>query len=265
MGASLRGAGEDQKRADSGRLPVVLQHFTVWLSAAGPWAPIPGSLQSGALPLLLAWALGGYLLGAVPFGLVLARIKGVDLRAVGSGNIGATNTMRALGRPLGVLAFLLDFFKGYLPVFLVAALGPTLGLDSSVRPSVELAAGTAAVCGHCFPIYLRFRGGKGVSTACGALVAIDPVIFLLGGAAWLLTLLLTRFVGLASIVMGLAFPILTHWRTEGEPAEYWIGCVLLALLILWRHRSNMSRMLAGQEPRIASLGERRADSANRKA
>ncbi|MAE27420.1 MAG: acyl-phosphate glycerol 3-phosphate acyltransferase [Planctomycetes bacterium] len=224
--------------------------------AANSSPPASGSGWAGDSAMILCWALGGYLLGAVPFGLVLARtIKGVDLRSLGSGNIGATNAMRALGRPLGVLAFLLDFLKGYLPVFLVAQLA--LGVEAGGQPILELAAGTAAVLGHCFPVYLRFKGGKGVSTACGALVAIDPLIFLLGGGVWLLVLALTRFVGLASIAMGLAFPFLTHWRTGGEPVEYWIGSVLIALLILWRHRSNMSRMIAGQEPRIASLGERR--------
>jgi glycerol-3-phosphate acyltransferase PlsY len=200
---------------------------------------------------ILFWSLGGYLLGSIPFGLVMARVlKGVDLRKIGSGNIGATNAMRAMGRPLGI-AFLLDFMKGWLPVFLVAPLGAVIGLDDVARPAVELAAGAAAVVGHCFPVYLRFSGGKGVSTACGALAAIDPVIFFLGGIAWLVTLVVTRFVGLASIVMGIAFPLLTFWRTGGEPAEYWIGTVLLALLILWRHRSNMGRMLAGTEPRIS--------------
>jgi len=192
-----------------------------------------------------------YLLGALPIGFLLAKyLKGIDLRQVGSGNIGATNTMRALGRGWGLVAFLFDFGKGWLPVFVLAPLAasPEAGWWLG-EPILRLACGTAAVLGHCFPLYLRFRGGKGVATGCGAIVAVDPLVFLGGGVVWLVTLVLTRFVGLASIVMGVAFPVLA-WLRRPDDKPFLIGCLLLMLLIFLRHRNNIGRMLAGKEPRI---------------
>ena len=189
-----------------------------------------------------------YFLGAVPFGLVLARcLRGIDLREVGSGNIGATNTMRALGRGWGILAFFLDFAKGWAPVFLLAPFATPGPLDPL---TLQVACGAAAVLGHCFPVYLGFKGGKGVSTAAGAMVAIDPVVFLVGGLVWIVTLRLSHFVGLASILMGVAFPI-AAWSRHSEPV-FMGGTSLLTLLILVRHRSNIANMLAGTEPRSGS-------------
>lgn len=201
---------------------------------------VPGGAEWGAIA-------GAYLLGAVPFGLVMARVlKGVDLRTVGSGNIGATNAMRVLGRPLGLVAFALDFLKGWLPVF---ALAPAAALAPERVTGLQVLCGAAAVLGHCFPVYLRFRGGKGVATGCGALVALDPVVFLVGGAAWLVALAATRYVGVASMVMGLGFCAAALVR---GPGELLAGAVLLEVLILVRHRSNIERLLAGTEPRIGA-------------
>jgi len=202
---------------------------------------VPGLSEWGVV--LLA-----YLLGSVPFGLLLGLVIGkVDIRTVGSGNIGATNVGRALGRPYALLAFALDFFKGWLPGFWVLAVRPESHL-------VAVLCGGAAVCGHVWPIYLRFRGGKGVATGCGALVGVDPVIFLLGGLVWPATLLVTRFVGLSSMLMGLSFPLIAWWRVRAGGVAYgfevvW-GAAALALLIFVRHRANMKRMLAGTEPRV---------------
>lgn len=200
----------------------------------------------GALP-----AIGvAYLLGSIPFGLVLVRLfKGIDIRSVGSGNIGATNAARAGGRALGLAVFACDLLKGWVaPALLAVHLAPLSG--GSADDLTRVACGAAAVLGHCFPVYLGFRGGKGVATGCGALVALDYRIFLLGGAVWLVTAALTRFAGLASILMGLAFPIVA-WRLHGqERPELVAGAGLLTLLILVRHRSNISRMLAGSEPRM---------------
>ncbi len=191
-----------------------------------------------ALSLVLS-----YLIGSIPVGFVLCKlIKGVDMRTVGSGNIGSTNAMRVLGRPLGVVAFLGDFGKGWAPTFLIA---PALtGEDQWLR----VAAGAAAVCGHVWPIFLRFKGGKAVATGCGAIVGIDPWIFAVAGAVWLVTLVTTRFVGLSSMVMGVAFPVTSAVLGHGAPVI--CGTSVLALLILLRHRSNLVRMLAGEEPKI---------------
>ena len=201
---------------------------------------------------LLALVLS-YLLGAVPFGFVLVRvIKGVDLRSVGSGNIGATNAMRALGRPLGAVAFILDLGKGWVPVYLIAPVLTTAdGFDGGW---LRVLCGAAAVCGHVWPIYLRFRGGKAVATGCGAIIAIDPLIFVFAALTWLVTIAVSRYVGLASMAMGLAFPLVATLRREpgGYGIEVVIGSAALTALILLRHRSNLGRMLAGTEPRIGT-------------
>ena len=207
--------------------------------------------------------LGSYLLGAIPFGLLLGFVvKGVDIRDVGSGNIGATNVGRALGRPFALLAFLLDFLKGYAPAWAALVL-----VEPARAQAIAVLCGGAAVCGHVWPIYLAFRGGKGVATGTGALVAIDPILFVCGGVVWLVTLALTRFVGFSSMMMGIAFFASAWWRSAhgyyGRAVV--VGAALLAALVCVRHRGNMARMLAGTEPRFgkkppresaASRGER---------
>ena len=195
-------------------------------------------------PLLLA-VLASYLLGSVPFGLLLTRVlKGEDLRQLGSGNIGATNTMRALGRGWGLVSFALDCAKGWAPVVVIA---PAL-VGGEVDSQARVLCGAAAVLGHCFPLYLRLKGGKGVATACGAIVAVDYRIVLSAGVIWVITLKTTRYVGLASILMGLGFPMAAWWFYPDD-TPLLVGCGLLALLVVVRHRQNISRMLQGTEPR----------------
>ena len=188
-------------------------------------------------PTDIAWRLVvAYLLGAVPFGLIMCRVfRGVDLREIGSGNIGATNAMRVLGKPLGAIAFLLDLGKGYVPAAFLA----------SGDPRWQVACGAAAVCGHVWPIYLKFRGGKAVATGFGATLAIDPWIAVCVGLAWLVTLFAFGFVSIASIVMGFAFPV-SAWLL-GQPPVVIVGMSALTLLIIVRHRSNMVRLLKGTE------------------
>lgn len=204
----------------------------------------PTSLALGAA------VVGAYLLGSVPFGLLMARfLKGIDLREIGSGNIGATNVSRALGRPYGFIAFAFDFFKGWLPAWYFVSHPSGDGHIAAVL------CGAAAVCGHVWPIYLKFKGGKAVATGYGALFAIDPVLCLAGGLAWLISLFLFRFFGLASMMMGLVFPIAAYFRmSDGRYGiEVVLGAAALTLLIFLRHRSNISRMLSGNEPRFAGL------------
>lgn len=215
---------------------------------------IPALLDSIPLSLLSrpgVWLVivVAYLLGAIPFGLLLGWLKGVDVRKVGSGNIGATNAMRAMGRPWGLAVFALDFLKGFVPVLLAPHLG---GFDAHDAEFLQVLVGTAAVLGHCYPIYLRFQGGKGVATGCGAIVAIEPRVFVAGGAVWLLTRLMSGYAGLSSILMGITFPIAAYvlGRVLGWPERHalLVGAVLLMLLIVVRHRSNIQRMLQGTEP-----------------
>jgi acyl phosphate:glycerol-3-phosphate acyltransferase len=220
-----------------------------------------GSFALTELPVGREWlALAlSYLLGAVPFGLLLVRVsKGIDLRKFGSGNIGASNALRAAGKPIGYAVFALDALKGWVPTFVFA------GLFASAPPAstaLRVLCGGAAVLGHCFPVYLGFRGGKGVATACGVLLALDWIAFLIGGAAWIATLALSHYIGLASMVMACVFAVAVWVRQPSEHAL--IGAsVLLALLIIARHRSNISRMLAGTEPKSgpkSSSGGRDAD------
>jgi len=207
--------------------------------------------MSALLPLTAFGWLGlvvAYLLGAIPFGLVLGfTVRGVDVRKTGSGNIGATNVGRALGRPWAFVAFACDFAKGWAPAFLLPR-----WLPGETNPDALTALyGFAAVCGHVWPVYLGFRGGKGVATLTGAVVAIRPILFVGGGVVWLLTLFLTRYVGLSSMMMGLSYPFLAAWylRGEREVREVVWGTALLSALVFIRHRANIGRMLAGTEPK----------------
>lgn len=188
----------------------------------------------------MAWRVViAYLLGAVPFGLLMCRlVKGVDLRELGSGNIGATNAMRVLGKPLGLLAFLLDVGKGFAPVALLGQGDPVW----------QAACGAAAICGHVWPVYLRFKGGKAVATGFGVMLAIQPLVPLYAGLAWFVSLMILGYVSLSSLVMGLAFPI-AAWQLGEEPTVI-VLTMGLTLLIFVRHRSNISRLLAGTESRI---------------
>ena len=190
--------------------------------------------------------LSAYLLGAVPFGLILARwVKGVDLRTIGSGNIGTTNAVRAMGRRWGFVVFALDFLKGFGPVLIAPHFFNLAKPDSEF---LQVLVGTAAVLGHCYPIYLGFKGGKGVATGCGAIVAIEPFVFVAGGIVWLLTRLSTGYAGLASILMGVTFPIAAFVMGWPQRQALVVGAALLTLLIVVRHRSNIQRMLRGTEP-----------------
>ncbi len=212
------------------------------------------SVDSGVFdaPASLAWrVLLSYLLGAVPFGLVMCRVfRGVDLREFGSGNIGSTNAMRVLGKPLGVVAFALDFGKGFAPAALLGA----------GHIEWQVICGAAAVCGHVWPVYLRFKGGKAVATGCGAILAIDPVICLGAGLAWLALLLLCGYVSVASLAMGFAFPLMAWWR--GQPLPVILGTSALTLLILIRHRSNMKNLMAGTESRAKFWAKMRGRSSS---
>jgi acyl phosphate:glycerol-3-phosphate acyltransferase len=242
-------------------------HATILLTQVSELLTQP-SLGSRVLAVVVA-----YLLGSVPFGLVLAKwVKGVDLRAIGSGNIGATNASRAMGRKWGLTVFALDFLKGWAPVY---CCNFVITEDEQLQLLLKIACGTAAVLGHCYPIYLKFKGGKGVATGCGAIVAISFWVFFCGGAVWLLVRYTTRYAGLASIMMGFAFPI-AAWLLPDSfmmlPSklmllpntrnELVVAASLLTFLILMRHRPNIRRMLAGTEPRA---GEKPTSSSSEAA
>jgi len=191
------------------------------------------------------WPLWAYLLGSMPFGVLLAKARGVDLRAMGSGNIGATNAMRALGKPLGMLAFALDFGKGFaIPWWLVQ--GPGSGDLRLASVCV-----VAAAAGHVWPIFLQFRGGKAVATAMGALCAVDPLIALCGVPVWLAAVFLSSHVSVGSLAMSASFPV-TAWirRGHAEGSDAFVAAAALLCLLIWvRHRPNIERLLQGEEAR----------------
>jgi glycerol-3-phosphate acyltransferase PlsY len=211
----------------------------------------------------LTWVLSAYLIGSIPFGILLAKLRGVDLRAVGSGNIGATNAMRALGKPLGFVAFALDFGKGFLVPWclLHAEIPGGSDWDLNHKLMVASAAGVGAAAGHVWPLWIRFRGGKAVATALGALCAIDPLVALWGGPVWLLAVFFSSHVSVGSLAMSASFPI-TAWirRDQLEGSGALVAAAALLCLLIWvRHRPNIERLLQGTEARTR-LGLRGAKS-----
>jgi glycerol-3-phosphate acyltransferase PlsY len=213
-----------------------------------------GYLQhmSPLLALLLS-ALGGYVSGATPFGYIAGRMtRGIDIRQHGSGNIGATNAIRVLGKGIGIPVFILDFLKGWLPVWLAKAWLVTIpGAENWVSTGAVL-TGLAAVLGHMFTFWLGFKGGKGVATTGGALYGMAPLAMLGGLLVWLLFFFTTRYVSLASMMAGVGVVVTMvvqmSLQKAWDPVMLGFG-VLVMLLVILRHKSNISRLLAGTEPK----------------
>jgi glycerol-3-phosphate acyltransferase PlsY len=189
-----------------------------------------------------AVVLAAYLIGSIPFALVLARRWGADLRQVGSGNLGAANVMRASGITAGVLVALLDMAKGAASVWLASRVS-----DSSELPAV---AGLAAILGHVYPIWLRFRGGKGVATACGVFGVLTPHAVPLALAIFAAVVWLTRYVSLGSVLASIALPPIAY--ALGSPAPAVIAAAVASAIIVFRHRSNVRRMWTGTERRVGA-------------
>ena len=191
-------------------------------------------LSETALYLLIAT----YLIGAIPFGLVFAKIlTGKDPRQHGSGNIGATNAMRTGGKKVGILTLIADVFKGVIPVAIA------LQLDFSSFETALIAL--AAFIGHIFPVYLKFKGGKGVATMFGVVLPWMPWVALISFAIWFVSFKLTRYVSLSSILAGLALPVLAFGFNADMPAI--LTCVVLGLLMTIRHHENIKRLQQGTE------------------
>ncbi|MBI4574870.1 MAG: glycerol-3-phosphate 1-O-acyltransferase PlsY [Planctomycetes bacterium] len=192
-----------------------------------------------------------YLVGAVPFGVLVGRWRGVDVRTHGSGNIGATNVGRVLGWRAGALVFALDFLKGLLPTLGALGLAPaaTGGPDVLV-----VGTGFAAVAGHVWPVYLGMRGGKGVATASGVLAALAPIAFGAALLSWLAVLALGRMVSLSSLVAALALTATQAalWLREPSGGEGLVAalCAAVTVLVFVRHRGNIRRIVAGTESRV---------------
>ena len=181
-----------------------------------------------------------YFLASIPFGLIVARIKDVDLRKVGSGNIGATNVYRAMGARYGLLVLFLDAIKGGLPTYMAMQLFDNAWLHVGVA--------AIAIVGHTLSCFVSFKGGKGVATGLGVLMALAPIIALGIAIAAALLIYLTRYVALTSILCAIAAPILFY--IFGYPIPYVTMLVCIACLITLRHRSNISRLIQGNENKI---------------
>lgn len=250
------------------------------------------------LPWSIAWVLA-YLIGSVPFGFIIARGRGIDIRKHGSGNIGATNVARVLGKKIGLVCFALDVLKGLLPTVLAGTLlasgaGFPLAVDHSLA---WLAVAAMTIVGHMFPVWLGFRGGKGVATGFGSLLGVYPV--LTGAAAaslliWLLCVRITRYVGISSCIAAALMPVLTWaighgwlaarratessnnavddpartiapWTMQESFALLWpyLAVTLgLAALVIYRHRGNIRRTLAGTESKIGQRVKVEPDAAS---
>jgi glycerol-3-phosphate acyltransferase PlsY len=195
---------------------------------------------------LLLVVVASYLLGSIPFGLILAKlVGGVDVRRHGSGNIGATNVSRVAGPHAGILTLLLDGGKGAVPVLLAAK-------SAEHGATAMMMAGLAALLGHCFPLWLRFKGGKGVATGFGVFVALCPTAALLGVVVFVLVLLFWRYVSLASLAGTAAMPLLIHflWAPgHAPPLTITSGTLLAAAVIFYKHDANLQRLTEGTEPK----------------
>lgn len=207
--------------------------------------------------LLILLILLAFLAGSIPFGLLLAKSQGVNLRAVGSGNIGATNVWRAMGKKFGMICFLLDFIKGFVPVICVPLFVKQITFSIEWLPAT---AALAAILGHNYSPFAGFKGGKGVATSAGVLAALNPVALLLGVIAFGVSLKLSRTVSLSSIiaamVLALVYPLLAVFPFSIAGFEFnLVTClffVLVAILVLLRHRSNITRIFAGTEAKISA-------------
>jgi glycerol-3-phosphate acyltransferase PlsY len=187
--------------------------------------------------------LASYLLGAIPTSYLVGRwARGIDLRDHGSGNLGATNAFRVLGWRLALPVLIVDIFKGWFPTHFFAH------WDHTAPTEWALAYGAAAIIGHVFSIYVRFKGGKGVATSAGVFLALAPAAFLVGLLVWVLLVFATRIVSVASIAAALVVPVAVH-VTQGGGAVFWLS-VGLATFVIYAHRANIRRLLRGEEHRF---------------
>ena len=191
--------------------------------------------------IVLACTLG-YLLGSVSFAVLIAKQNGVDIFKEGSGNPGATNVKRVIGKKAGNTVFFFDFLKGF-----VAALVPLLIASVEYRELLSICAVIAAIGGHSFSVFLKFRGGKGVATTMGGFLALAPWVLLIGAVVWIITFYSLRYVSLASMLFGVSLPISSYFLCMSQ----WIlgFCALIACLLIVLHRSNIIRLLNGTENR----------------
>ena len=204
---------------------------------------------------IFVFALLGYLIGSVNFAVLIAKKHGVDILKEGSGNPGATNVKRVLGKGPGNLVFALDALKGFVGAGLPTLVGyviATQGIDFIIQGDAFIhgvAGFVGTLLGHCFSCFLKFKGGKGVASTIGGLLVLLPIPILIGAAIWGLVFTLSRYVSLASIALGVSLPLSCFFLKHGQ-SQFWFAAAIAAFNV-WTHRSNIGRLLAGTESRFA--------------
>ena len=202
---------------------------------------------------LVVGVLGSYLMGSIPFGYLAGRIRRIDIRNFGSGNIGATNVVRVLGKRYGYPVFVLDFLKGFGAVKISMLIATGARPEWILPETFGILAAVAAVIGHSLPVWLRFHGGKGVATSAGALFGLIPVATVVAVIIWTTVFWLTRYVSVASTVTAVALPLVILIMTllnqiHGNALFY--SSLAIAAIVIWRHHSNLCRLMHGSEPRF---------------
>lgn len=182
-----------------------------------------------------------YLIGSIPVGVILGKLKGIDPRKTGSGNIGATNVMRAAGKKLGIITLLLDAAKGFLPIVAAKAFG--------AGDYVIAMVGLVVFLGHVFPVFLKFRGGKGVATALGVYLALRPMVILAAFVVFVVVFAIWRYVSLASMIAAMVVPIGLY--LVGAPGAFIVMAILITLVVILRHKDNISRLIKRTESKLS--------------
>jgi glycerol-3-phosphate acyltransferase PlsY len=205
-----------------------------------------------AIPGFLITLAAAYLLGSIPTGFLVAKARGIDIRTVGSGNIGATNVFRYLGKPAGIFVLLMDALKGWVAVAVLANLMLAWFFPSAsqtLQDSIKVSAGLAAILGHNFTCWLQFKGGKGIATSAGVLVAWAPWALLIILGVWIVVFAFSRYVSLASICAAATLPFAEWFTSQRLPMT--LVTAAIAALAIYKHRANITRLLNGTESRIS--------------
>jgi acyl phosphate:glycerol-3-phosphate acyltransferase len=195
--------------------------------------------------IFVGCAVASYFLGSIPTGFLWAKARGVDIRTVGSGNIGATNVMRALGKGSGIIVLLIDAAKGFLPVWIAPRV--FLGVDGI---ALQITCCVFVIAGHNWTCWLKFKGGKGIATSAGALLAVLRVPLLCALGAWLVVFVIGRYVSLASICAAIVMPIATWFITHDQTLT--VFTAILGAMAIYKHKSNIQRLLNGTENRVGA-------------
>jgi glycerol-3-phosphate acyltransferase PlsY len=222
-----------------------------------PFAPV--FVRTVEFVSYIVTALAAYLLGSIPTGFLVAKSRGIDIRKVGSGNIGATNVLRVLGRPAGFFVFGMDALKGFIAARFIGVLvyklliGP-VAEDSTTEEFLKITGGLFGILGHNYTCFLKFKGGKGIATSAGVALALLPLALGICFVVWVILLAITRYVSVASIVAACALPV-AAWLVARSSRTMIIVAAAIAVLAVYKHRSNIQRLMNGTENRIGKKRE----------